>query len=54
MLSCNKKVEIMIESYHFVKAIVDAITQHIAVINSKENILFANQSWVDFAIDNDC
>ncbi len=44
----------MIESYDFLKAVLDTISKHIVVIDDKGNIIFANKSWGTFGQDNEC
>ncbi|WP_372880760.1 diguanylate cyclase [Psychromonas sp.] len=44
----------MIESYEFVKSLLDTITDHIAVIDNKGDILFVNKSWYSFGQNNAC
>lgn len=44
----------MIESYNFLKLVLDTITEHIVVIDSEGDIVFVNKSWSIFGHDNDC
>lgn len=43
----------MHDSFHFLKAILDSITEQIAVIDTVGNIVFVNQSWISFGQKND-
>jgi diguanylate cyclase (GGDEF)-like protein len=42
----------MIESYDFLKLVIDSVTEHIVVIDRKGSIVFANRAWCDFASEN--
>lgn len=42
----------MIVSIEFLSAILNTLTEQIAVINSDGDILFTNQSWIDFGKEN--
>ncbi|MBC8237749.1 MAG: sensor domain-containing diguanylate cyclase [Helicobacteraceae bacterium] len=44
----------MIQSYEFLKSVLDTITEHIVVIDEKGDILFVNKSWSSFGQDNSC
>ena len=44
----------MIESYEFLKSVLDTITEHIVVINSEGDILFVNKTWTSFGQKNSC
>jgi diguanylate cyclase (GGDEF)-like protein len=44
----------MIESYDFLKSVLDTITEHIVVIDSEGDILFVNKAWSAFAQNNAC
>jgi len=44
----------MMESYDLLKSVLDTITEHIVVINSKGDILYVNKSWLSFAKKNAC
>ena len=44
----------MIESYNFLKSVLDTITEHIVVINSEGDILFVNKTWSSFGLNNAC
>ncbi|MGB5445357.1 MAG: sensor domain-containing diguanylate cyclase [Psychromonas sp.] len=44
----------MTESYEFLKSVLDTITEHIAVIDSKGDILFVNKGWSSFGQNNAC
>lgn len=44
----------MIESYDFLKRILDAITEHIVVIDQHGSVLFVNRSWTTFGKQNNC
>jgi len=44
----------MIESYSFLKSVLDTITDHIVVIDNLGEILFVNKTWSLFALDNAC
>jgi len=44
----------MIESYDFLKSVLDTITEHIVVIDIQGNILFVNESWSAFGQNNAC
>ena len=41
----------MIESYAFLKAILDSVTEQMAVIDEKGVIVFVNQSWISFGVE---
>lgn len=43
----------MIDSYDFLKEILNSLTEHIVVINKQGEIVFFNQSWRSFASDNE-
>ncbi|WP_289243528.1 GGDEF domain-containing protein [Methylophaga sp. UBA678] len=43
----------MIDSYDFLKEILNSLTEHIVVINNQGEIVFVNQSWCTFASDNE-
>lgn len=42
------------QSYKFLKAVLDTITEHIVVIDSEGSILFVNNSWNEFGQKNAC
>lgn len=42
----------MHDSFVFLKAILDSIAEQIAVIDMDGNIVFVNQSWIDFGEEN--
>jgi hypothetical protein len=44
----------MSSSYEFPKSVLDSITEHIAVINERGEILYVNQSWITFSETNQC
>jgi diguanylate cyclase (GGDEF)-like protein len=44
----------MIESYDFLKLVLDTITEHIVVIDSEGDILFVNKTWISFGQNNAC
>ncbi|WP_191602965.1 sensor domain-containing diguanylate cyclase [Marinomonas algicola] len=44
----------MVESYEFLKAVIDTITEHIVVIDKNGEILFVNHSWKSFGQKNSC
>ncbi|MEE4315089.1 MAG: sensor domain-containing diguanylate cyclase [Desulfofustis sp.] len=44
----------MIESYEFLRRVLDAITEHIVVIDQQGTILFVNRSWTLFGKQNNC
>ncbi len=44
----------MIESYNFLKSVIDTVTEHIVVIDIKGNILFVNKTWKSFGQNNAC
>jgi diguanylate cyclase (GGDEF)-like protein len=44
----------MIESYKFLKSIVNTITDHIVVIDPEGVILFVNKAWITFGKNNTC
>ena len=44
----------MIESYEFLRRVLDAITEHIVVIDQQGSILFVNRSWTLFGKQNNC
>jgi diguanylate cyclase (GGDEF)-like protein len=44
----------MIESYEFLRRVLDAITEHIVVIDQQGTILFVNRSWTTFGQQNSC
>ncbi|MCZ2722352.1 diguanylate cyclase [Marinomonas sp. 15G1-11] len=44
----------MIDSYEFLKAVIDTITEHIVVIDDKGDILFVNKTWKSFGQNNAC
>tara|TARA_R110002072_G_scaffold119555_3_gene252450 strand:+ start:8995 stop:9909 length:915 start_codon:yes stop_codon:yes gene_type:complete len=44
----------MLESYDFLKLVLDTITEHIVVIDNEGDILFVNKSWSTFAQNNEC
>jgi len=44
----------MVESYDFLKAVLDTISKHIVVIDDKGNIIFSNKSWGTFGQENEC
>lgn len=44
----------MNESYEFLKLVLDAITEHIVVIDENGEILFVNRSWSTFGENNSC
>ena len=44
----------MIDSYEFLKLTIDAITEHIVVIDSTGLICFVNRSWISFGDENNC
>lgn len=41
----------MIESYAFLKAILDSVTEQMAVIDEDGVIVFVNQSWISFGVE---
>lgn len=43
----------MIESYEFLKSVLDTLTDHVAVIDRKGDIVFVNRQWKTFAEQND-
>jgi hypothetical protein len=44
----------MIESFTFLKFIIDSVPAHIAVINSNGDIVFTNRTWDIFGSENNC
>lgn len=44
----------MINSYDFLKSVLNTITEHIVVINSHGDILFVNKAWTTFGNNNNC
>lgn len=44
----------MIDSYQFLKSVLDTITDHIAVIDQMGVIRFVNKNWVLFGLKNSC
>jgi diguanylate cyclase (GGDEF)-like protein len=42
------------QSYDFLKSVLDTITEHIVVIDSRGDILFVNNSWRVFGEKNSC
>jgi diguanylate cyclase (GGDEF)-like protein len=44
----------MIESYEFLKSVIDNLTEHIVVIDNEGNILFVNRAWITFSQNNNC
>lgn len=42
------------QSYEFLKSVLDTITEHIVVIDSEGSILFVNNSWSAFGQKNAC
>lgn len=44
----------MNESYDFLRAILDTITEHIVAIDKEGNILFVNNTWKSFGKKNSC
>lgn len=42
------------QSYDFLKSVLDTITEHIVVIDNDGDILFVNNSWRVFGQKNDC
>lgn len=44
----------MIESYEFMKLVLDSITENIAVIDRNGDILYVNKSWIGFGKNNAC
>lgn len=44
----------MIQSYEFLKLVLDTITEHIVVIDEQGDILFVNKSWSLFGQNNAC
>ncbi len=44
----------MIESYEFIRSILDTTSDHIVVIDKAGNIMFANRAWCSFGQDNSC
>lgn len=44
----------MIETYDFLKSVLDTITEHIVVIDNEGKILFINKSWNSFGQNNAC
>ncbi len=45
---------VLSDSHEFFKSILDTITEHVVVINSNGDIIFANQSWINFGLNNNC
>ena len=43
----------MVESYEFLKSVLDSISDNIAVIDNNGQILFVNDGWFSFAQNND-
>jgi len=46
------RVEEITDSSEFLKAVLDSVTENIAVIDRHGKILFVNQSWVSFGLEN--
>jgi len=44
----------MLETYEFLKSVLDTITEHIVVIDNEGNIIFVNKSWKLFGQNNAC
>ncbi len=44
----------MIESSDFLKSVLDSVCEHIVVIDGRGSILFVNQAWVTFGVQNSC
>ena len=44
----------MIESYEFLKLVLDSITEHIVVIDRAGSIRFMNKAWTAFGRENNC
>jgi hypothetical protein len=44
----------MCNSADFFRAIVDSVTEHIAVIDQTGQIQFVNTAWLNFGVDNEC
>jgi diguanylate cyclase (GGDEF)-like protein len=44
----------MIESYDFLKSVLDTLTHQIVVIDDQGDIQYVNKSWVSFGQDNAC
>lgn len=44
----------MKKSFEFLNAVLDSITEHIAVINEDGIIVYVNRSWKNFARNNNC
>lgn len=44
----------MIETYDFIRSVLDTIVDHVVVINNKGHILFVNEAWRSFGKDNAC
>ncbi len=44
----------MIDTYEFLKSVIDSIAEHIAVIDGSGNIQFTNSSWNKFSECNNC
>jgi PAS domain S-box-containing protein len=49
----KKAEEILVKSREFNRAILRSMKDHIAVLDKKGNILSVNESWLDFALEND-
>ncbi len=44
----------MIESPNFLKSILDSVCEHIVVLDGRGSIIFVNQAWVTFGVQNSC
>ena len=44
----------MIDSYDFLKSVIDAITEHVVVIDDEGNIVLVNKGWTTFGQNNAC
>jgi len=42
----------MTDSCEFLRAVLDSVTEHIVVIDRHGKILFVNQSWINFGLEN--
>lgn len=44
----------MIHSYNFLTSVINAVPEHIVVINGEGRIQFVNEAWIKFSQNNDC
>ena len=44
----------MIQTFEFLKLLIDSISEHMVVIDQYGEIQFTNRAWDQFAQDNEC